>query len=104
MAQAENDTISSPVRRKRGSKISVLNEEFDLSLFMLIARKRWKLIAGIFVIAVIVAGIYLRYAQRIYEENCIVQVNSQNTANKFLNPGSANLYGQDDEVAQSVEL
>ncbi len=103
MAQAENDTISSPARRKRGSKISVLNEEFDLSLFILIARKRWKLLVGIFVIAIVSAGIYLRYAQRIYEENCIVQVNSRNEANKLLSPGSS-LYGTDDDVAQAVEL
>lgn len=103
MAQTETDTISSPVRRKRGSKISVLNEEFDLSLFVLIARKRWKLLLGIFLLAIVCAGLYLRYAQRVYEENCIVQVNSQNTANKLLSPGT-NLYGSDDEVAQSVEL
>ncbi len=103
MAQTENDSISSPVRRKRGSKISVLNEEFDLSLFILISKKRWKLLLGIFSLAVVSAGLYLRYAQRIYEENCIVQVNSQNTANKLLSPG-ANLYGAEDDVAQSVEL
>ena len=55
-------------------------------------------------IIITVAVLYLRYAQRVYEESCEVQIGSQNTANKVLSP-AANLYSSnDDEVAESVEL
>ncbi len=102
--QVEKDKVTEqPVRRKRGAKISVLNEEFDLSLFILIARKRWKLLAGILLVTLVSAGLYLRYAQRVYEESCVIQIGSQNTANKVLSPGSA-VYAAEDDVAQAVEL
>lgn len=104
MSPNEATNTSSPAPKKRSNKISLLNEEFDLSLFIMIAQKRWKLLAGIFLVLIIIAGIYLRYAQRIYEENCLIQVTSQNTANKVLNT-AANIYGtNEDEVAESVEL
>jgi tyrosine-protein kinase Etk/Wzc len=104
MAVDEHENISSPVRKKRSNRISVLNEEFDLSLFILISQKKWKLLTGIFIVSIIISIIYLRYAQRVYEENCVIQVGSQNTANKVLSP-AANIYGAgEDEVAESVEL
>ncbi len=106
MPAGENENISStPVRKKRGNRISLLNEEFDLSLFVLISQKRWKLLAGISLFILAIAVLYLRYAQRVYEENCLVQIGSQNTANKVLNNPAANLYqSNDDEVAEAVEL
>jgi len=104
MASEESGNNSAPVRRRRNAKISLLNEEFDISLFILISQKKWKLLLGIFLVSIAVAVIYLRYAQRIYEENCIIQVGSQNTANKVLSQ-TANMYGGgDNEVAESVEL
>jgi len=100
----EPENISPPVRKKRSNKIALLNEEFDLSLFILISQKRWKLLASIFIILIAGAIVYLRYAQRIYEENCVIQVGSQNTANKVLNTNT-NIYAPaGDEVAESVEL
>jgi tyrosine-protein kinase Etk/Wzc len=84
MASQETENISTPARKKRGNRISILNEEFDLSLFILISQKRWKLLVGIFLVCIIIASTYLRYAQRIYEESCVIQVTSQNTASKVL--------------------
>ena len=100
----EPNSVSSHLPKRRSRKISLMNEEFDLSLFIMISQKRWKLLTGIFLVFIIGAGIYLRYAQRIYEESCVIQITSQNTANKVLNT-SANLYGGNGgEVAESVEL
>ncbi len=106
MAAEETENISSsPARKKRSNRISLLNEEFDLSLFVLISQKKWKLLAGISLLIFVIAIVYLRYAQRVYEENCLVQIGSQNTANKVLNSPAANLYqSNDDEVAEAVEL
>ena len=86
MQPSESENISSQrVKKRRTNRISILNEEFDLSLVILIAQKRWKLLASIFLLAIIGAVIDLRYAPRIYEENSVIQVGSQNTANKILN-------------------
>jgi tyrosine-protein kinase Etk/Wzc len=105
MRSDEFESTPAPVRKKKGNKISLLNEEFDLSLFVMIAQKRWKLLVCIFIVILTGAGTYLRYAQRMYQENCVIQVGSQNTASKVLNTPS-NIYGGggDDEVAESVEL
>ena len=96
--------ISSPSQKRRSKKISLMNEEFDLSLFIMISQKKWKLLAGIFLAFIIGAGIYLRYAQRTYEESCIIQITSQNTANKVLNSAASIYASGEDEVAESVEL
>jgi tyrosine-protein kinase Etk/Wzc len=69
----------------------------------MIVKKRWKLLAAIFLILLLGATIYLRYAQRMYQESCVIQVSSQNTANKVLNTENI-LQPSEDEVAESVEL
>lgn len=91
--------------KKRVRKISVLNEEFDFRLFVLIAQKKWKWIVIILAVSLVCSYIYLRYAQRVYEESCIIQIGTQNTANKILG-GSGNnyLYQNGDEMAEAVEL
>lgn len=101
----ENTHIPSPAAPKRRSnRISLLNEEFDLSLFLMISRKKWKLLTGIFLVFILGATGYLRYAKRVYEESCMIQVNSQNTANKVLSSAASIYESNDDEVAESVEL
>lgn len=104
MNPTEPNHTSAPAPKRRSSKISLLNEEFDLALFIMIFKKRWKLLAVIFLVLLSGAVIYLRYAQRIYQESCVIQVTSQNTANKILNPTEAVFQSNDDEVAESVEL
>ncbi len=103
MASDERENISQPAKKKRSNRISILNEEFDLSLFILISQKRWKLLVSIFLVSIIIAATYLRYAQRIYEEKCIIQVNSQNTANKVLSL-SATYGGESENEAEAVEF
>lgn len=93
-----------PPPKRKGNKISLLNEEFDLSLFVMIFKKKWKLLTVIFLVLIIAAGIYLRYAQRMYQESCVIQINSQNTANKVLNATTSIYESNEDEVAESVEL
>ncbi len=94
----------SPGPKRRSNKISLLNEEFDLALFIMIFKKRWKLLAIIFLVLISGAVIYLRYAQRMYQESCVIQVTSQNTANKILTSTEGVFQGNEDEVAESVEL
>ena len=92
--------------RKQGKKLSTINEEFDFALFLLIVQKKWRWLLAILLVSIAIAIVYLRYAQRVYEESCTIQINSQNTANKVLeNPGSNLLYQNSiDEVAEAMEL
>ncbi|HXB11685.1 MAG TPA: Wzz/FepE/Etk N-terminal domain-containing protein, partial [Bacteroidia bacterium] len=71
---------SQPAHKRRTKRLSTINEEFDLALFVIIAQKKWKWIAAIFIISFVVAVLYLRYAQRIYEANATIQIGSENTA------------------------
>jgi len=105
MANSENASATQPVRKKRVKRITPFNEEFDLTLFLLIARKNAKWIAGIFLLALVAAGIYLRYSDHIYEESTTIQVGSENTANKVFE-GANSLYQNagEDELAEAIEL
>jgi capsular exopolysaccharide synthesis family protein len=88
--------------KKRLKKLSTFNEEFDLSLFLLIVQKNWKWVLIIFLSALTIVFLYLRYAERIYEETCIMQIGSENTASKVL---GVNAVGQSgDELAEATEL
>lgn len=104
MSPNETEHNSTQAPKRRSAKISLLNEEFDLSLFIMILKKRWKLIAIIFGVLLSAAAIYLRYAQRVYQESCVIQISSQNTANKVFSTAENMLQSNEDEVAESVEL
>jgi len=41
--QNPDEVNTSPTPRKKGKKLSVINEEFDLSLFILIAQKKMEM-------------------------------------------------------------
>lgn len=55
-------------------KISNLNDEFDLRLFFKVARKNIAWIVLFFIIAFLMAFLYLRYTYPIYEAKSIIQI------------------------------
>ena len=73
-------------------KISHLNEEFDVKLFAIIARKNFYILILLMIVSVITAFIYLRYTHPIYQSDAIIKIGSQNNANKILNMQSAPIY------------
>jgi tyrosine-protein kinase Etk/Wzc len=86
-------------------KIPHFNSEFDLRLFLLIARKTllWAmLIINFFLFA---AFLYLRYTPYVYQASTIVKLGTEDKANKILNIGS-NYFEQNNNngIASSVEL
>ena len=83
-------------------KTSTINEEFDLSLFLFIAKKSLIWILLFFIVAILTAFLYVRYASEVYESTSILQIKSNNTANKILNVQAPTEV--QDEIASEVEL
>ena len=73
-------------------KISHLNEEFDLKLFAIIAKKNFYILVILMVVAVSTAFIYLRYTHPIYQSDAVVKIGSMNNANKVLNFQDSPIY------------
>jgi tyrosine-protein kinase Etk/Wzc len=81
-------------------KISNINDELDVKLFLYIA-KRNVLFPIIFIIlAISGAWIYLRYTPPVYQTSSILQLGSQSQATRIL--ATANIY--DDDLAKQLEL
>ncbi len=81
-------------------KISSINDELDIKLFLYIA-KRNILFPVIFVILALTgAWLYLRYTPPIYQTSSILQLGSQSEATRIL--PTANIY--DDDMAKQIEL
>src|ERR1700739_116791 len=106
MQNTGKENTPPPFPPKKARKSSSINEEFDLSLFILIAQKKWKWIAFVFLLAFTITILYLRYAQRIFEESSTIQINSQNKSNMILGASTTTPLFQspDEELAQAVEL
>lgn len=85
-------------------RISNFSGEFELGLFLFIARKSLIWIFLFFVLAFIGAKIYLRYTPPVYASASVIQVQTSNQANKLLNV--ENLYGAENTngLAEAVEL
>jgi len=85
-------------------RISNFSGEFELGLFLFIARKSLIWIFLFFVIAFVGAKIYLRYTPPVYASASVIQVQTSNQANKLLNV--ENLYGAENTngLAEAVEL
>ncbi len=81
-------------------RISNFSQEFDLRLFLLIARKSIGWIILFFILAGTAAFVYLRYTPPLFEANTTLQITTQNTAKKVLNV--ENIYDQD--IAGEIEV
>jgi len=65
-------------------KISNLNDEFDLKLFLSVTRKNIAWIVLFFVISFLMAFLYLRYTYPIYEAKSIIQIGLADQNSRFL--------------------
>ncbi|MBN2730031.1 MAG: polysaccharide biosynthesis tyrosine autokinase [Bacteroidales bacterium] len=81
-------------------KISKFNDEFDFKLFTYIAKRNLKWIILFFLSLFLLLFIYLRYTQPIYESSTIVQLNSDDKAQKLFE--TKNLY--DEDIYQKIEI
>ncbi len=82
-------------------RLTSFSSEFELGLFLYIARKSIIWIVLIILLATIGSLVYLRYEMPIYESTLILQINEDNTANKVLQVD--NLYESED-LSSKIEL
>jgi tyrosine-protein kinase Etk/Wzc len=83
-------------------RISNFSGEFELGLFLFIARKSIFWIILFFSIATGASYLYLRYTPPIFESSSIIQIQTSNQANKLLN--IENVYGSENSLAEAVEV
>ncbi len=84
----------------QNKKISVLNDEIDLKLFLFIAKRN--ILFPIIFILLAVAGsyVYLRYTPPIYQASSILQITTDDQKSTIL--PSTNIY--EDNIAKKIEL
>ena len=83
-------------------RISNFSGEFELGLFIFIARKSILWIILFFILAFLGASAYLRYTTPIFESNSVLQIETTNQASKLLNVG--NIAETDNGLAEGIEL
>ncbi|MEX0636756.1 MAG: GNVR domain-containing protein, partial [Ferruginibacter sp.] len=83
-------------------RVSKLSSDFELGLFFFLLRKNIFWIFIFFLLAAGSAYSYLRYTPQVFESKTVLQVNSENEANKILNV--ANVNENQNDIAKSIEL
>ena len=81
--------------------ISNFNTELDIILLLKIFKRNLFLFMVIITICVVVSFVYLRYTIPIYQSQLVLQVGSENTANKVLQVDN---FSQKEDIAKDVEL
>jgi tyrosine-protein kinase Etk/Wzc len=83
-------------------KLLPVNEDFDLSLFLYIAKKNLIWIFFFFVISIALGLLFLRYSSEVFESSSVLQINNKNTAQDILNVDEENKNLE--EIASEIEL
>ena len=83
-------------------RISNFSGEFELGLFLFIARKNLIWVITLFFLALTASYLYLRYTPPTYESHSIIQIQTSNQANKVLNV--ENIYENRNELSEAIEL
>ena len=83
-------------------RITKFSSEFELGLFLHIAKQSLIWIFLLLGISLSLAFLYLRYTQPIYQSKTIIQINSNNQANKVLDINK--MYEEQDPLAASIEI
>ena len=99
-----NDSIggsSGNIERYR-DRLTKFSSEFELGLFLFIAKKSLVWLGIFLTIAGIIAFLYLRYTPPVYQAKSTIQINSNNKAQKILNVG--NMYESSDGLAEAIEI
>ncbi|PKP03100.1 MAG: hypothetical protein CVU11_09535 [Bacteroidetes bacterium HGW-Bacteroidetes-6] len=81
-------------------KKSKLNDDFDFKLFLFIARRNLKFILVFFALLFALIFMYLRYTLPVYEASSVVQINSDDKAQKLFE--SKNFY--DEDIYRKIEI
>jgi uncharacterized protein involved in exopolysaccharide biosynthesis len=83
------------------SSASLLNEQFDLNLFLYIAKKNLLFIALFFLLVIVSGYLYVRYESEIFDASSTIQIVTNNEATKILNINGSNT---ESVLAGDVEL
>ena len=67
------------------TRIPIINDNFDLSIFTQILRKGWWVCVLLLAASVTAAFLYLRYTQPLYESSCVIQINEEDRNANMLN-------------------
>lgn len=83
-------------------KNSTIQEEFDLSLFLFIAKRSLSWALVFFIIALISAYLFVRYSTEEYQTSAVIQINQENTASTILNV--SNPLEPQEKIDSKIEL
>jgi tyrosine-protein kinase Etk/Wzc len=83
-------------------KLSNINDEIDIRLFLYLLKKNLVLFGVLFMIAISSAFLYLRYTPPIYETFAIIQLNNDNEARKILQPNVG--FEENNNLEEQMEL
>jgi tyrosine-protein kinase Etk/Wzc len=81
-------------------KISSINDELDIKLFLYIAKRNILFPVFFVIVAGLGAWLYLRYTPPVYQTSSIIQLGSQSQVTRIL--PTANIY--EDDMAKQIEL
>ncbi len=81
-------------------KISNINDELDIKLLLRIIQKNLYFIISIFFFSFVFALLYLRWTPETYQSTAIIQIQTENQANKVFS--TDNIY--DENLAKQIEL
>lgn len=76
------------------------NDEFDFKLFLNITRKSLRFIVAFAILLFTAVYVYLRYTQPVYEAGCIVQINTDDKAEKLFD----NKTYYEDDIYRKIEI
>ena len=77
-----------------------LNDEFDLKLFLNLTKKSLKYIIPFAILIFVAVFVYLRYTMPVYEATCLVQINSDDKAEKLFEKKTY----YDDDIYRKIEI
>ncbi|HXD92361.1 MAG TPA: Wzz/FepE/Etk N-terminal domain-containing protein, partial [Bacteroidia bacterium] len=83
-------------------RITKFSSEFELGLFLHIAKRSLIWVFLLLSISLSLAFIYLRYAQPIFQSKTAIQINTNNQANKILNINQ--MYEEQNPLAGAIEI
>ena len=83
-------------------RVSRISSDFEFGLFFFLVRKSIVWVLLFFLLAFASAYLYLRYTPEVFESKTVLQINSENEANKILKVD--NMYESQNATAKSIEL
>jgi len=83
-------------------RITKFSSEFELGLFLYIAKRSLIWVFLFLSVSLSLAFLYLRYAQPVFQSKTTIQINTKNQANKVLNINQ--IYEEQDPLAGAIEI